>query len=347
MNALNRNIARNGSNSYVWTLLHNGRQVCPGCGRREFSPYVWSAGVKGHKEGETVHPLAGMCNNRSKCGYHVKPSDLKEYKHKDFARIPTVKPVEVQEIWIPEELARPYATFDLDPSTQEPYNLLKEPTPLQSALLEAAGRYQGRFGRVDVFRAWVRYCMLFVDGFDCFPRFDLNATKIYTAKMIRYERNGHRCKAEGQTNTTWLHSWLQWRRLLAPAPPHSEYNCSSLFGLHLVGAFPTARIVIVEAEKTAVALSAYFRNPSDVVFLATGGMSFLNERALRPLKGKTVFLLPDADAYKRKPEEAGSLQRWLDKMPLVKSLCPLSECLDPSMFGLSGKMDIADLIIDL
>ena len=68
------------------------------------------------------------------------------------------------------------------------------------------------------------------------------------------------------------------------------HSTQCLFGLHLAASAP--RVMIVEAEKTAVILSQ--RRP-DLIWLASGGESQLNVDKLAPLIGKKVTLFPDTD----------------------------------------------------
>jgi hypothetical protein len=73
-----------------------------------------------------------------------------------------------------------------------------------------------------------------------------------------------------------------------------------LFGLHLLreeeigmkedGRLPT--VAVVEAEKTAVIMSEVF---PQYLWMATGGLSNLNEYALFPLRHHRVILFPDTD----------------------------------------------------
>lgn len=51
-------------------------------------------------------------------------------------------------------------------------------------------------------------------------------------------------------------------------------------------------VAVVEAEKTAVILSAYY---PQYVWLATGGLFEVQPEKFRPLKGRKVILFPDAD----------------------------------------------------
>ena len=51
-------------------------------------------------------------------------------------------------------------------------------------------------------------------------------------------------------------------------------------------------VAVVEAEKTAVILSAYY---PQYVWLATGGLFEVQPEKIRPLRGRKVILFPDAD----------------------------------------------------
>ncbi|XWW44465.1 hypothetical protein JYG30_17050 [Fibrella sp. USSR17] len=67
------------------------------------------------------------------------------------------------------------------------------------------------------------------------------------------------------------------------------------FGLHQLHTTPTDKpIAIVEACKTAVVCAGYF---SEFVWLAIGAKSYLNAERLAELRGRSIVLFPDLNAY--------------------------------------------------
>jgi len=113
--------------------------------------------------------------------------------------------------------------------------------------------------------------------------------------------------------TSWVHTALKrgHQRKKQPLPDWLHNYCENalkfpcLFGLpQLKGVPKSTPIAIVEAPKTAILASAYF---PEFVWLAVGGMSYLNESRLRPLEGRNIVLFPDRGGYERWSMEAEKL----------------------------------------
>ena len=122
--------------------------------------------------------------------------------------------------------------------------------------------------------------------------------QVYDGKVMYYRSDCHR---DHHHNPTWVGSllknfYLKGNKELIASIPSS--HC--LFGLHLLreeeigmkddGRLPT--VAVVEAEKTAVIMSEVF---PQYLWMATGGLSNLNEYALFPLRHHRVILFPDTD----------------------------------------------------
>ena len=91
---------------------------------------------------------------------------------------------------------------------------------------------------------------------------------------------------------------------MAPWMPES-HHC--LFGLHQIsladGADNADKVAVVEAEKTAVILSAHF---PEYLWLAAGGLFELTADKLFPLRSHPIVLFPDTDP------EGRAYARWYD-----------------------------------
>lgn len=150
-----------------------------------------------------------------------------------------------------------------------------------------------------------------------------NLGYVRTGKMMPYKEDGHRDK---QKNSTWVHSQLQKQ---GKFDRNKQCVNICLFGQHLLDLFPQAYVRIVESEKTAVICSA-FTNPEEVIWLASGGLSMMNDQKLLTLlkKGRTVELYPDYDGY-------GS---WSDKISVSKELQP---------YIASGKLRVSEQVREL
>lgn len=113
-----------------------------------------------------------------------------------------------------------------------------------------------------------------------FPYIDQSG-RCVDVKLMAYDSTGHRHKNGYSTN--WLLSKIQMNDRRAMWP---------LFGEHLLSRYPSAPVGVVESEKTAliasIALPGY-------LWVATGSKQNLNPERCRALKGRAVYLFPDAD----------------------------------------------------
>ena len=116
-------------------------------------------------------------------------------------------------------------------------------------------------------------------------------------KIILYDpKTGKRSKSE---NPTWVHSLMQL----------ADFNLKqSLFGSHVLASAGNVPVGIVEAEKTAILASAYFK---DFIWLATGGSngsSLTSSETIKLLKGRNVVLFPDTGTYEAWATKAEELR---------------------------------------
>ena len=116
------------------------------------------------------------------------------------------------------------------------------------------------------------------------------------AKLMRYETDGHRHKEQkGERNSTgWLYNQEGYRDVCRP-DEHSIIK--PLFGAHLLKRYPKADVNVVESEKTALIMANYYGCPENHLWLACGGLKFLNLDAMQVLidQGRRVWLWPDKD----------------------------------------------------
>lgn len=119
---------------------------------------------------------------------------------------------------------------------------------------------------------------------------------VHTAVARRYDD-------QQQPYPDWLTAYLDERNDVQKAP--------CLFGLpQLALAKPDQPIAVVEAPKTALVCTPYFRG---FIWLAVGALSYLNADRLAPLKDRNVVLFPDlskdGSAFARWSRIATSLQQ--------------------------------------
>ncbi len=115
-----------------------------------------------------------------------------------------------------------------------------------------------------------------------------NDERICDGKVMSYGPDCHRRK-EKEYTPTWVSALLTKRH---GGKQESDMVRHCLFGLHLLKDRDLQPVAVVEAEKTAVILSAYY---PQYVWLATGGLFEVQPEKFRPLKGRKVILFPDAD----------------------------------------------------
>ena len=109
----------------------------------------------------------------------------------------------------------------------------------------------------------------------------------HDGKIVCYEPNCHRSKKDDE-KPTWVKTLLRCRN----HEPKSDLELPHcLFGLHLLRE-SGGEVAIVEAEKTAVIMSEHF---PQYIWLASGGLTELQDFKFRPLRGRKVVLFPDTD----------------------------------------------------
>ena len=112
--------------------------------------------------------------------------------------------------------------------------------------------------------------------------------RICDGKVMAYGPDCHRLK-EKEHAPTWVSALLAKRH---GGKQEGDIVRHCLFGLHLLKDRDLQPVAVVEAEKTAVILSAYYLQ---YVWLATGGLFEVQPEKFRPLKGRKVILFPDTD----------------------------------------------------
>lgn len=113
--------------------------------------------------------------------------------------------------------------------------------------------------------------------------------RIRTGKVMRYRPDGHRDKE----HQPWLiHGKLKQSGHL----PESWTLRRCLFGEHLLTKYPSYTVGLVESEKTAIIAATFFKD-QPVIWLAAGGLQYLNVDSCAGLKGRQVIAYPDLQAF--------------------------------------------------
>jgi len=133
-----------------------------------------------------------------------------------------------------------------------------------------------------------------------------------TAKYMRYKADGHRVKERDENGNKifcadWEHAW----RARQKQYDQDKYDTSgrTLFGIHLLKRYPQAVVNIVESEKTALIMANYYGSLDTQLWLACGGLKWLQLDMFQPLidQGRTVWLWPDMDGRNEWQEVADKL----------------------------------------
>ena len=134
------------------------------------------------------------------------------------------------------------------------------------------------------------------------------------AKLMKYLKDGHRDKTQ---HPGWIYNQPgshDSNGKYKPGPrdllePDKHTIVKPLFGSHLLNRYPQAEVNIVESEKTAIIMANYYGNPERRLWLACGGLQWLQLDKFQPLidQGRTVWLWPDKDGRDAWQEVADKL----------------------------------------
>ena len=116
------------------------------------------------------------------------------------------------------------------------------------------------------------------------------------AKLMKFYPQGHHKYGhrDKEAHPGWIYNQDGCRQQLEP---DKHEIIKPLFGSHLLNRYPKAVINIVESEKTALVMANYYGNHDSQIWMACGGLKFLQLDSLQPLidQGRTIWLWPDKD----------------------------------------------------
>ena len=243
----------------------SSRHRCPGCNKNKtFTLYIDT------ETNEPLHDRVGRCNREVECAYHITPSEY--FKENG---------IEVEHVaYVPPAPKQQPPTSYIDPAIFRRSLIAYELNNLVKFLLTI-------FDDTTVTRLLSKYFIgtsAHWPGATVFWQIDDNG-RIRTGKVMLYNpATGKRVK-EPYNHLTWTHKLLKL----------ADYNLKlCLFGEHLLKSEPTKPVAIVESEKTALIASVYM---PQYIWLAVGGLSQLTGERCKVLKGRTVMLYPDLNAY--------------------------------------------------
>ncbi|MBR5705673.1 MAG: hypothetical protein IKX21_06880 [Deltaproteobacteria bacterium] len=335
------------------------KYTCPACGAaHKFVRYIDTA------TGKYIADEVGRCDRQESCGYHLKPHEYfaqhpdraGEYKRLQRNKRPSfvedyTPPPAPESYTIPAQSVR--ATYakeaeaeaDRQPAAQRwPFSrILRGPGNkdrraawiCKSAFLSCpesstlAAYLFNLFG-ADTFRAIVqRYYLASWRGAAVFWYID-TARRIRTGKAMYYHDNGHRNK---DYNPFYMHPIMSAQAAL----PEGWTLRRCLFGEHLLPMDPAAPVALVESEKTALIAAAA---TGGGLWLAAGGLHYLNPTSCAALKGRKVVAYPDLGAF----------DKWQERLREIADIVGfnviLSDLLERNATpeDRAGQLDIADYL---
>ena len=129
------------------------------------------------------------------------------------------------------------------------------------------------------------------------------AAKLMAFYEPGHPKYGHRVKEQ---HPGWIYNQDGCRQI---CKPDEHTILKPLFGSHLLKRYPNATVNVVESEKTAVIMANYYGCLESQLWLACGGLKFLQLESMQPLidQGRRVWLWPDKDGIEKWQEVADKL----------------------------------------
>ena len=296
------------------------RHTCPQCGKKQSFTLYFDGNTH-----QLINKKVGKCNRESKCGYHYTPKqffidnpDLNEttrqacdlhYSKPFVAKQQTVQPIGTIPFTYVERSASYKSNF-----VRFLFEILTD-SQIQSIVekyaLGATKNQEVIYWQIDT------------------------KQKVRTGKIMQYDRlTGKRIKHESGA-IDWVHNKLKKTGTLS-----EDYNLQQcFFGEHLLGLHPEAVICIVESEKSALISAALF---PDEIWLAAGNINGLSIDKCQVLKGRTVILYPDLNAFEKWSLKAKEIQKQCNCTISVSNL--LEETATP--YAIAQGLDVADFLIN-
>jgi hypothetical protein len=245
----------------------SSRHRCPGCNKNKtFALYIDT------ETNEPVHERVGRCNREVECGYHYAPGQYFKDNGLESDHAPYVPPVPKPQ---PPTSYIDLEIFKKSLAAYGSNNLVKF--------------FRTIFDENTVNRLLTKYFIgtsAHWPGATVFWQVD-HESRIRTGKVMLYNpETGKRVK-EPFSHLTWSHKVLKLENF-------NHKLC--LFGEHLLKPDPAKAVAIVESEKTAMISSVYM---PQYIWLAVGGLSQLTADRCSVLKGRSVMLYPDLNAYEK------------------------------------------------
>ena len=299
-------------NEYRYIFEKGSRKhICPECGKKRFVRYIDT------KTGEYLPEQYGRCDREANCGYHLNPyqdgySKMIWGKENGNSTVIPIrwKPPSTRKA--PQPPVKPvYFDFEAFKRTLRP-----EHYENNIFIQNLFSRVQFPFDPADVTRVVELYRLGTIPsgyraGAISFPFIDISGN-VRAVQVKQFDETNH------TTGTDFLHSILmKYYKEAGKVPPewldkymNQDKKVSCLFGEHLLNEFPSNRIALVEAPKTAVYGTLYFglpETPDQYLWLAVYNKSSFSLDKVKPLQGRFVDVFPDLS------KDGGTFREWETK----------------------------------
>ncbi|MDD4438451.1 MAG: DUF6371 domain-containing protein [Tissierellia bacterium] len=286
------------NNEYRFIFEKGSRKYfCPECNKKRFVRYIDT------KTGGYLPDQYGRCDREANCGYHLNPYqdgyskmiwDKENGKRSSFPI--RWKPPSTRKA--PQPPAKPvYFNFEAFKRTLQP-----EYYENNIFIQNLFNRVPYPFDPADVTRVIELYRLGTIpggyrSGAVTFPFIDIKGN-VRAVQVKQFDETNH------TTGTDFLHSVLakHYNNNGKPQPEwleaymNQDKKVSCLFGEHLLSEFPSNRIALVEAPKTAVYGTLYFglpETPDQYLWLAVYNKSSFSLEKVKPLQGRFIDVFPD------------------------------------------------------
>ena len=271
------------------------KHFCPRCDKKRFVRCI------DMETGEYLPNEYGRCDREAKCGYHLNPykngyakmiwkkeqGDAVNFKPKQPSYKPKPRPKKKTAFIPVSELKKTLQDYDKNIFVQ---NLLtKVEFPFDAEDVERV---------ISLYRLGTNA----ENGAVCFPYID-SEQNIRAVQEKIFDATNHTDKSK-KYHTSWLHARLKYSQYKNKPMPNwlqtylnNDTIVSCLFGEHLLPKYPHNPVAIVEAPKTAIYGTLYFgfpEQPTNLLWLSVFNLSSLTYERCKVLKGRDVYLFPDA-----------------------------------------------------
>lgn len=266
--------------SYRYSLDRSSRKfICPECGKKRFVRYV------DQETGSYLPDQFGRCDREINCRYHLPPTS--HYQAHQQTSNQQVNHASKRQDPIPgSRLPVSIVNSSLKRYNENHLVIFLECVFGLSTTRELVEKF-----RIGTSKHW--------PGATIFWQIDAS-NQVRSGKIILYNPNNGKRIRKPFPHIQWIHKVLETKGKI------KEFHLEQcLFGEHqLLHSRPNQKIGIVESEKTAILMTAFY---PELIWMATGSANQVNTRIFSPLKKREIILYPDLGCYELWEQKAQKL----------------------------------------